>query len=196
VWTIAIYKHFNIYKEELFNKNIDWSSSKVTGGNIHDYCMNESITHPYFNPETVTPKQKPEPKPDTPADTTPETALSKLNTGDPKEQLTGKKKTRKIVITAETLKILWESLEIDDTPDHWRRWDATNRDKYHLSEQESLIYFIYDSDKKISDVQVGNCLGGANREAIQSAHKRAKGKVEMHGTQYTAETRRRSSIRR
>ena len=57
----------------------------VTGGNIHDYCMNEGITHPYFNPETVTPDPKPEPKPDTPADAAPET-VAQNDTDEPQKQ--------------------------------------------------------------------------------------------------------------
>ena len=88
-WRISSIKYLEYrgyYDEELFNKDqviCPWSI--ISGGNIHDYCINEGIIHPYFNPETVTPKQEPEPKPDTPADATPETA-AQTDIDEPQKQ--------------------------------------------------------------------------------------------------------------
>ena len=109
---------------------------------------------------------------------------AEINNDDSKKQPAEKTIKRPIVITPSTLDALWDCLQLNDTPDHWRGWDSVNRMEYGLSEKESLIYFIYDNegnDSRIPEIKVGQCLGGASREAIQSAHRRAKGKVEMYG---------------
>lgn len=82
--TEEYFKHVNHYKKELFEIfEIDLYKSSITGGNIREFCVSEGIIHPYFNPETVTPDPKPEPKPDTPADPAPEAGTTPNESNKP-----------------------------------------------------------------------------------------------------------------
>jgi len=57
--TIECLEYCKEYNEELFNREsnkIDWDKSKITYAAINEYCINEGIIHPYFNPASEDPK--------------------------------------------------------------------------------------------------------------------------------------------